>query len=81
MFLRKKMEMPDAANVLPGRAEALDVPDLHYVNGNRIKPPYPEGMDTAVFGMGCFWGAERLFWQLDGVYATSVRRHNSQSDV
>ena len=72
MFLRKKTELPDTASALPGRSEALDAPDLHYVNGNRIQPPYPEGMDTAVFGMGCFWGAERLFWQLDGVYATSV---------
>ncbi|NND04006.1 MAG: peptide-methionine (S)-S-oxide reductase MsrA [Acidimicrobiia bacterium] len=72
MFLRKKTEMPDASAALPGRAEALEVPDLHYVNGNRIQPPFPEGMDTAIVGMGCFWGAERLFWQLDGVYATSV---------
>ena len=72
MFLRKKTEMPDEAAALPGRAEALEVPDLHYVNGNRIKPPFPEGMETAIVGMGCFWGAERLFWQLEGVYATSV---------
>jgi len=48
------------------------VPNLHYVNGNRIQPPFPEGMETAIVGMGCFWGAERLFWQLEGVYATSV---------
>ena len=72
MFLRKKTEMPDADAALPGRPEPLEVPDLHYVNGNRIKPPYPEGMETAIVGMGCFWGAERLFWQLDGVYVTSV---------
>ncbi len=72
MFLRKKTEMPDATAALPGRAEPLEVPSLHYVNGNRIQPPYPDGMETAVIGMGCFWGAERLFWQLEGVYATSV---------
>lgn len=72
MFLRKKPDMPSADEALPGRDNAIEVPSLHYVNGNRITPPYPEGMETAVVGMGCFWGAERLFWQLEGVYATSV---------
>jgi peptide-methionine (S)-S-oxide reductase len=72
MFSRKKTQLPDLANALPGRETPLEVPERHYVNGNRIQPPFPEGMETAIVGMGCFWGAERLFWQLDGVYATSV---------
>jgi len=72
MFLRKKTEMPTANRALPGRDIAIEVPERHYVNGNRIVPPFPDGLETAVVGMGCFWGAERLFWQLDGVYATAV---------
>ena len=57
---------------LPGRSEPMQVPATHFVNGNRIVPPYPAGMETAVFGMGCFWGAERGFWQTEGVYSTAV---------
>ncbi len=72
MFSRNKSEMPTRADALPGRDTPLEVPELHYVNGNRIVAPFPEGMETAIVGMGCFWGAERLFWQLDGVYSTSV---------
>ena len=68
----KKLDLPSAAEALPGRAEPMLVPDTHYVNGNRIVAPFPDGCETAVFGMGCFWGAERLFWQSDGVYATAV---------
>ncbi len=64
--------MPSADKALPGRAEAIPSPDLHHITGNRIKPPFPEGMDCAVFGMGCFWGAERKFWQTPGVWATAV---------
>jgi peptide-methionine (S)-S-oxide reductase len=68
----KKSEMPAANEALPGRSAAMPVPDKHYVNGNPLTPPFPAGMELALFGMGCFWGAERKFWQLEGVYSTSV---------
>jgi peptide-methionine (S)-S-oxide reductase len=71
-LLRKKTTLPAAAQALPGRATALQVPQAHYVNGHRIAPPFPAGLREAVFGLGCFWGAERLFWQLPGVYSTAV---------
>jgi len=64
--------MPRPDQALPGHAEAMDVPDTHFVNGNRITPPFPAGLEQAVFGMGCFWGAERKFWQAPGVYSTAV---------
>lgn len=64
--------MPAPEKALPGRADALEVTGTHFVNGNPIKPPFPAGFETAVFAMGCFWGAERQFWQLDGVYSTAV---------
>lgn len=69
---RKKAVMPDRADVLPGRSIPMSVPERHAVNGNRIVPPFPEGMKLALFGLGCFWGAERKFWQVPGVYSTSV---------
>lgn len=69
---RKQAVMPAAADILPGRQDAILVPELHAVNGNRIVPPFPPGMKLALFGLGCFWGAERKFWQLPGVYSTSV---------
>lgn len=72
LSFRKKAMMPDPADVLPGRSAAMQVPEAHAVNGNRIVPPFPEGMKVAVFGLGCFWGAERKFWQLPGVYSTAV---------
>jgi peptide-methionine (S)-S-oxide reductase len=72
MFGRKKTEMPDESTALPGRAEAVQVPPAHFVNGNPLVGPFPEGTETAVFGMGCFWGAERRFWKMDGVYTTAV---------
>jgi peptide-methionine (S)-S-oxide reductase len=68
----KKSEMPASNEALPGRAASMSVPDKHYVNGNPLTPPFPASMELALFGMGCFWGAERKFWQLDGVYSTSV---------
>lgn len=69
---KKNAEMPRPEEALPGREKPLSVPARHYVNGNRLKPPFPEGMEMAMFGLGCFWGAERKFWQIDGVYSTAV---------
>jgi len=71
-LLRKKTTMPAAAEALPGRSTPLEVPPTHYVSGHRLVPPYPAGLREAVFGLGCFWGAEQLFWQLAGVYSTAV---------
>ena len=69
-WYRRNQSSEDAA--LPGRSEPMKVPATHFENGNRIVPPFPDGLETAVFGMGCFWGAERGFWQTDGVYSTAV---------
>ena len=66
------LRMPTAAQALPGRDHPLPVPPGHFVHGRPIGPPFPEGTRQAVFGLGCFWGAERIFWQLDGVYSTAV---------
>jgi len=72
-YLRKKVEMPTADRALPGRDRpAFAVPTQHFVNGNRLQPPFPAGTQAAMFGMGCFWGAERKFWETPGVYATAV---------
>jgi len=71
-FMKKMKTLLPASSTLPGRAEKMEVPERHFVNGNRLVPPFPAGMAQAVFGMGCFWGAERLFWQLPGVYSTAV---------
>ncbi|MEM7726933.1 MAG: peptide-methionine (S)-S-oxide reductase MsrA [Cyanobacteria bacterium P01_A01_bin.45] len=68
----KKNSLPKPEEALPGRNTQMAVPATHFVNSNSLKPPFPEGMEIAVFGMGCFWGAERKFWQLDGVYSTAV---------
>ncbi len=72
LFGRDKAAMPDPADALPGRDEKMSVPAAHFVNGNPLEPPYPDGMQVAVFGMGCFWGAERTFWTAAGVYTTAV---------
>lgn len=69
---RKQAVMPDAADVLPGRDQAVQVPEHHYVTGNRTVAPFPDGLRLALFGLGCFWGAERKFWQLPGVYSTAA---------
>lgn len=71
-LFRKSATIPTATEALPGRNTPLPVPDTHFVNGRRIKPPFPDGLCEAVFGLGCFWGAERKFWQARGIYSTSV---------
>jgi peptide-methionine (S)-S-oxide reductase len=71
-FMQKMKSLLPEDKTIPGRASAMQVPDKHFVNGHPLKPPFPEGMQQVVFGMGCFWGAERLFWQTPGVYTTSV---------
>ena len=72
-FLSKKERPAAAAQALPGRADAIPTAASHFVNGHALKPPYPEGIATAIFAMGCFWGAERKFWEAgEGVYVTAV---------
>jgi peptide-methionine (S)-S-oxide reductase len=72
MMFRRKSEMVSTDRALPGRSTPLAVPDTHFVNGNRIVPPFPAGLERAMFALGCFWGAERKFWQVPGVYSTAV---------
>ncbi|MCG8423641.1 MAG: peptide-methionine (S)-S-oxide reductase MsrA [Proteobacteria bacterium] len=72
LFTHKKITMPTREDALPGRDQALPVPDQHFVNKARMKPPFPDSIELALFGMGCFWGAERKFWQSSGVYTTAV---------
>lgn len=77
MFLfglgEKKLSLPTPQEALPGRDKSMPIPSSHFINGNPMKPPYPENMEIAMFGMGCFWGAERKFWQLEkGIYITAV---------
>jgi peptide-methionine (S)-S-oxide reductase len=71
-FFRKKTQLPSQDEALPGRDEPMPVTNRHHVNGNPIQPPFPSGMQQAMFGLGCFWGAEKAFWQLPGVYSTAV---------
>ena len=71
-FMQKLKSLLPAERTLPGRAGPMPVPETHFVNGHRLAPPFPAGMATAQFAMGCFWGAERLFWQTPGVYSTAV---------
>lgn len=67
-----KISLPSEQQALPGRTEPMPVPESHFINGHRLQEPFPDKMQKAMFGMGCFWGAERSFWQLDGVYTTAV---------
>jgi len=69
---RKKLEMPAAQSALPGRADPIPTAEKHFISGRPLKGPYPDGMERAVFGLGCFWGAEKAFWQIPGVWVTAV---------
>ena len=68
----KSLRLPSPAEALPGRAERMRVPETHFVNHHRLEAPFPEGLERAMFGMGCFWGSEKKFWQQPGVYSTAV---------
>jgi peptide-methionine (S)-S-oxide reductase len=73
LFMRKSTVVPSAADALPGRSQPIPTATSHFVNGHPLQPPYPQGLEQAVFGLGCFWGAERKFWELgDGIYTTAV---------
>jgi len=78
-FRRKMKTLLPAESTLPGRSARMLVPERHFVNGNPLAPPFPVGMQRAVFGMGCFWGAERLFWRIPGVYTTAVGYSGGQT--
>lgn len=71
-ILVKKQDLPTAQQALPGRDTAISVPEAHFVNGKPLQGPFPEGLETAIFGLGCFWGAERRLWQQPGVYTTAA---------
>ena len=71
-FFTKKLEMPSPTEALPGREAEMPVPAQHFVKGTPLKPPFPAGMKQAMFGMGCFWGAERRFWEQPGIYTTAA---------
>ena len=72
LAFNRKSQMPEAAEALPGRDQAMEITNRHFITGNPIKAPFPENMEQALFGLGCFWGAERKFWQQEGVYSTAV---------
>jgi peptide-methionine (S)-S-oxide reductase len=69
---RKQVAMPSPSQALPGRAQPIHTAERHFVNGRKLAPPYPEGFESAIFGMGCFWGAEKAFWSIPGVWVTAV---------
>ena len=72
LFAKKSLDLPTAANALPGRPAAIPTAETHFVNGHPLKGPFPEGLETAIVAMGCFWGVERIFWQVPGVYVTAA---------
>ncbi len=71
-LINKKTILPDRSEALKGRKEEMEVPEQHFVKGTPMKPPFPKGLEKALFGMGCFWGVEKKFWELDGVYSTAA---------
>ena len=78
-LINKKSLLPNDSEALEGRDEEIEVPDVHFLNGTPLKAPFPEGLSQAIFGMGCFWGVEKKFWQLEGVYTTAVGYSGGQT--
>ena len=78
-LINKKSLLPSDSEALEGRDEEIEVPDVHFLNGTPLKAPFPEGLSQAIFGMGCFWGVEKKFWQLEGVYSTAVGYSGGQT--
>src|SRR5580765_7340711 len=72
MMSGMSLKIPSQAEALPGRQTRLEIPDVHFVNGHQLLPPFPDGLERAMFGLGCFWGAERKFWETPGVYTTAA---------
>ena len=72
MLFNSKLTVPDPANAIVGRSQPIQITNQHYVNGHPLQPPFPQELELAIFGLGCFWGAERIFWQQPGVYTTAV---------
>ena len=72
LSLQKTLDLPSADTALPGRAAPIPTAETHFINGHALKGPYPEGLETAIFAMGCFWGVERVFWKVPGVYVTAA---------